>query len=445
MAATTQGTIRTAKGEGETVGIALLGFGTVGAEVFRLLGENTDAFAHRIGGPAEIRGVAVSNVGKKPRPGVPQELLTDDARALVARDDIDLVVEVIGGIDYPRELVLAALRAGKSVVTANKALVAAHADELAEAADASNVDLYFEAAVAAAIPVVGMLRRSLAGDQIQRISGIVNGTTNFILDAMESTGASYEEALAEATRLGYAEADPTADVEGHDAASKAAIMASLGFHTRVKFEDVHCEGITNITAEDIEAAEQAGYSIKLLAICERITDKEGKEAVNARVHPTLVAKSHPLASVSESYNAIFVEAEAAGSLMFYGNGAGGNPTASAVLGDVVGAARNIIHGGRAPGENTYANLPIASFGEVRTRYHIDMTVNDRIGVLAEIANVFSTNNVSLRTVRQEDGDEEARLVIVTHSAQEQLLADIVDQLGALPDVLAVNSVIRLGS
>lgn len=445
MAATTQGTIRTAKGEGETVGIALLGFGTVGAEVFRLLGENADAFAHRIGGPAEIRGVAVSNVGKKPRPGVPQELLTDDARALVARDDIDLVVEVIGGIDYPRELVLAALRAGKSVVTANKALVAAHADELAEAADASNVDLYFEAAVAAAIPVVGMLRRSLAGDQIQRISGIVNGTTNFILDAMESTGASYEEALAEATRLGYAEADPTADVEGHDAASKAAIMASLGFHTRVKFEDVHCEGITNITAEDIEAAEQAGYSIKLLAICERITDKEGKEAVNARVHPTLVAKSHPLASVSESYNAIFVEAEAAGSLMFYGNGAGGNPTASAVLGDVVGAARNIIHGGRAPGENTYANLPIASFGEVRTRYHIDMTVNDRIGVLAEIANVFSTNNVSLRTVRQEDGDEEARLVIVTHSAQEQLLADIVDQLGALPDVLAVNSVIRLGS
>ncbi|OFS21818.1 homoserine dehydrogenase [Corynebacterium sp. HMSC04H06] len=445
MAATTQGTIRTAKGEGETAGIALLGFGTVGAEVFRLLGENADAFAHRIGGPAEIRGVAVSNVGKKPRPGVPQELLTDDARALVARDDIDLVVEVIGGIDYPRELVLAALRAGKSVVTANKALVAAHADELAEAADAAGVDLYFEAAVAAAIPVVGMLRRSLAGDQIQRISGIVNGTTNFILDAMESTGASYEEALAEATRLGYAEADPTADVEGHDAASKAAIMASLGFHTRVKFEDVHCEGITNVTAEDIEAAEQAGYSIKLLAICERITDKEGKEAVNARVHPTLVAKSHPLASVSESYNAIFVEAEAAGSLMFYGNGAGGNPTASAVLGDVVGAARNIIHGGRAPGENTYANLPIAPFGEVRTRYHIDMTVNDRIGVLAEIANVFSTNNVSLRTVRQEDGDDEARLVIVTHSAQEQLLADIVDQLGALPDVLAVNSVIRLGS
>ena len=256
------------KGEGETVGIALLGFGTVGAEVFRLLGENADAFAHRIGGPAEIRGIAIQNKNKL-RPGVPQDLLTDDAKALVARDDIDLVVEVIGGIDFPRELVLAALKSGKSVVTANKALVAAHADELAEAADRAGVDLYFEAAVAAAIPVVGMLRRSLAGDQVERISGIVNGTTNFILDAMESTGASYDEALAEATRLGYAEADPTADVEGHDAASKAAIMASLGFHTRVKFEDVHCEGITKVTAADIAAANDAGYSIKLLAICER--------------------------------------------------------------------------------------------------------------------------------------------------------------------------------
>lgn len=317
---TSQTKSRTGKGEGEAVGIALLGFGTVGAEVFRLLGENADAFAHRIGGPAEIRGVAVQNKNKL-RPGVPKDLLTDDAKALVMRDDIDLVVEVIGGIDFPRELVLAALNAGKSVVTANKALVAAHADELAEAADNAGVDLYFEAAVAAAIPVVGMLRRSLAGDQIQRISGIVNGTTNFILDAMESTGASYADALAEATRLGYAEADPTADVEGHDAASKAAILASLGFHTRVTFDDVYCEGISNITAEDISAAQQAGYSIKLLAICERLRDAEGNESVNARVHPTLVPKEHPLASVSKSYNAIFVEAEAAGSLMFYGNGA----------------------------------------------------------------------------------------------------------------------------
>lgn len=430
------------KGAGETVGIALLGFGTVGAEVFRLLGENAEAFAHRIGGPAEIRGVAVSDLSK-PRPGVPADLLTDDARELIARDDIDLVVEVIGGIDYPRELVLAALKSGKSVVTANKALVAAHADELAEAADTAGVDLYFEAAVAAAIPVVGMLRRSLAGDQIQRISGIVNGTTNFILDAMETTGATYDEALAEATRLGYAEADPTADVEGHDAASKAAIMASLGFYTRVKFEDVHCEGISAVTANDIEAANKAGYTIKLLAICERLTREDGTEAVNARVHPTLVPKEHPLASVNKSFNAIFVEAEAAGSLMFYGNGAGGNPTASAVLGDVVGAARNIVHGGRAPGENTYADLPIASFGEVFSRYHIDMEVVDRTGVLAAICQVFADRNVSLRTVRQQDTGSTARLIVVTHAAQEAILDEIVSHLETLPDIKAVNSVIRL--
>lgn len=438
-----QAPIRAGKGEGETVGIALLGFGTVGSEVFRLLQENADAFTHRIGGPAEVRGVAVSHVGNKPRPGVPKDLLTDDAAGLVTRDDIDLVVEVIGGIDFPRELVLTALNAGKSVVTANKALVAAHADELAAAAEATGADLYFEAAVAAAIPVVGMLRRSLAGDQVERISGIVNGTTNFILDAMEATGASYDDALAEATRLGYAEADPTADVEGHDAASKAAIMASLAFHTRVNFDDVYCQGISDITAGDIQAANDAGFSIKLLAICERLRRDDGTEAVNARVHPALVRKDHPLASVSESYNAIFVESEAAGELMFYGNGAGGNPTASAVLGDVVGAARNIVHGGRAPGENTYANLPIASFGEVRTKFHIDMEVRDQPGVLQEVAGIFARRDVSLRTVRQEDGEETARLIVVTHSAREEVLEAIIDELRALDSVHAVHSVIRL--
>lgn len=431
------------KGKGATVGVALLGMGTVGAEVFRLLNDNAADFEQRIGGPVEIRGVAVSNVSK-PRPGVPAELLTADAHALIARDDVDIVVEVIGGIDYPRELVLEALNAGKSVVTANKALVAAHADELAAAADAAGVDLYFEAAVAAAIPVVGMLRRSLAGDKIQRISGIVNGTTNFILDAMETTGASYDDALAEATRLGYAEADPTADVEGHDAASKAAILASLGFYTRVTFDDVYCEGISHITADDIAAAQQAGYSIKLLAICERLRNPEtGEESVNARVHPTLVPQEHPLASVNKSYNAIFVEAEAAGSLMFYGNGAGGNPTASAVLGDLVGAARNKVHGGRAPEDNVYAQLPIAGFGEVRTRYHIDMEVADRTGVLAAISHVFADKGVSIRTVRQEEGLSAARLIVVTHSARESVLEDIVEALAALDDVHAVNSVIRL--
>ncbi|MCF4006936.1 homoserine dehydrogenase [Corynebacterium uropygiale] len=433
-----------AKAPGDPVGIAILGHGTVGREVLRLMEQHRDALEHRIGGPIEVRGVAVSDK-EKHRGAVPEELLTDDAMTLVQREDIDLVVEVIGGIDYPRRLLLAALNAGKSVVTANKALVAAHADELAAAADAANVDLYFEAAVAAAIPVVGMLRRSLAGDQIESVSGIVNGTTNFILDAMDSTGASYDDMLKEAMDLGYAEADPTADVEGHDAASKAAILASLAFHTRVNYDDVHCEGISSITAEDIAAAKLAGQTIKLLAICERFRDEDGKEYVSARVHPTLISREHPLASVDKSYNAVFVEAEAAGRLMFYGNGAGGDPTASAVLGDIVGAARNKVHGGRAPGENTYANLPVADFGRVPTRYHIDMEVVDRVGVLAELSTFFAQRGISLKTVRQEELNGHARLILVTHTAREEDLASCVEDLKTSESVRAVKSVLRLYS
>ena len=266
------------KGEGQSVGVAILGLGTVGSEVLRLLGEKAEDFERRIGGPVEVRGVAVRDKSR-PRPGVDPELLTDDAFALVERDDVDVVVEVIGGIDYPRQLVTAALRAGKSVVTANKALVAAFGAELSEAAESTGADLFFEAAVAAAIPVVGPLRRSLAGDTVTKVVGIVNGTTNFILDAMDSTGADYDEMLAEATRLGYAEADPTADVEGHDAASKAAILSSLAFHTRVTADDVHCEGISNVSAEDIKAAKEAGFTIKLLATCERIVEEDGSEGI----------------------------------------------------------------------------------------------------------------------------------------------------------------------
>ncbi|MDO4910528.1 MAG: homoserine dehydrogenase [Corynebacterium sp.] len=426
----------------KSVGVAILGLGTVGSEVLRLLNDHSNDFYHRIGGEIEVKGVAVHDLSK-PRPGVDPALLTDDAEALIARDDVDIVVEVIGGIDYPRKLVLAALKAGKSVVTANKALVAAHNEELAEAADAAGVDLYYEAAVAAAIPVLGPLRRSLAGDQVKSVRGIVNGTTNFILDAMDSTGAGYDEMLAEATRLGYAEADPTADVEGHDAASKAAILASLAFHTRVKYDDVYCEGISKITAADIEAAKSAGFTIKLLAVCERFTDEDGVEKISARVHPTLVPRKHPLASVAKSFNAIFVDAEAAGNLMFYGNGAGGNPTASAVLGDLVGAARNKVHGGRAPGESTYANFPIADFGDVLTRYHVDMEVEDRIGVLAEVADLFAADGISLSTVRQEGSNEGARLIVVTHKAKESALSAITEKLAKLDSVKAVNSVIRL--
>ena len=411
-------TFNPGKGAGSTVGIAILGYGTVGSQVLRLMVENADEFAHRTGGPLEVRGVAVSN--KEKHVGTLADelgLLTDDARSLIKRDDVDLVVEVIGGIDYPRELVLSALRSGKSVVTANKALVAAHSAELAEAADQAGVDLYFEAA---------------------------DGTTNFILDAMDSTGASYDDMLAEATRLGYAEADPTADVEGYDAASKAAILASLAFHTRVTADDVHCEGITNITAHDIQAAKAAGYTIKLLAICDRLKDEAGHESIAARVHPTLVPRNHPLANVHKSFNAVFVEAEAAGRLMFYGNGAGGNPTASAVLGDIVGAGRNKVFGGRAPGESTYANLPIANFGDIPTRFHIDMTVVDIIGVLAELTKIFAAHGISLRTVRQEEGTEKnARLLVMTHEAKESDLAATVETLKDTPSVIKVNSVIRM--
>ena len=435
------------KGIGQPVGVAVLGMGTVGTEVLRLINEFSSNLENRIGGPIDVRGVAVSDLSKKREvlDSFPDVTLTDNARELIDRDDIDVVVEVIGGIDYPRELVLAALTAGKSVVTANKALIAAHADELSDAANAAGVDLYYEAAVAAAIPVVGMLRRSLAGDQVQRISGIVNGTTNYVLDAMATSGMTYDEALAEATRLGYAEADPTADVEGHDAASKAAIMASMGFHSRVTYDDVHAEGITNITAEDIAAAAEAGFTIKLLAICERLIDDAGQTSVSARVHPTLVPKDHPLATVDKSFNAVFVEAEAAGRLMFYGNGAGGAPTASAVLGDLVGAARNKVHGGRAPAENPYAHYPVADFGDVPTRYHIDMSVVDRVGVLAEISRRFAAQDISISAVRQEESGEDSRLIVVTHESLERKLSGIVEELREIDEVKAINSVIRLGA
>lgn len=430
------------KGAGETVGVALLGFGTVGQAAYRLMNKYADEFAERAGGPIEVRGVAVSDLSR-PREGIDPALLTDDPMSLVTRDDVDLVVEVIGGIDFPRKVVLAALRAGKSVVTANKALLAAHSGELAEAADAAGVDLFFEAAVAAAIPVVGPLRRSLAGDRVTTVMGIVNGTTNFILDAMDSSGASYDEMLAEATRLGYAEADPTADVDGYDAASKAAILASIAFHTRVKASDVHREGIRDITSHDIAAAKAVGCTIKLMAICERLTDEDGNESVSARVYPALISRNHPLASVSKSFNAIFVEAEAAGRLMFYGNGAGGDPTASAVLGDVIGASRNILLGGRAPGESTYADLPIAPFGEVHTRYHLDMHVQDRVGVLADVANTFAHRGISIKTVRQEGFAQGARLVVVTHRAAEADLEATVEELKNLEAVTSVDRVLRM--
>jgi homoserine dehydrogenase len=434
--------------QGAPVRVALLGCGTVGSQVVRLLSEQSAELAARIGAPVELVGVAVRRAHK--HADVPAHLLTTDAHGLVNRPDVDVVVEVIGGIDPARGLLLDALKAGKGVVTANKALLAEDGATLAEAADASGADLYYEASVAGAIPLLRPLRESLAGDKITRVAGIVNGTTNFILSAMASAGTGYREALDEATELGYAEADPSADVDGYDAQAKAAILASLAFHTRVSASDVYCEGISSVTAADIAAAEAVGCTVKLLAICERVAvpAPEGGtvEWVSARVYPAMIPHGHPLASVGEAYNAVFVEAEAAGQLMFYGQGAGGAPTASAVLGDLVAVARNRVAGGRGPRESAHASLPVQPMGRTPTRYHISLDVEDRAGVLATIAGLFARHEVSIATVRQEmalDADHGARLVIVTHTAPDAALAATVAALGELDEVLGVDRVLRV--
>ncbi|OZM81919.1 homoserine dehydrogenase [Pseudonocardia sp. MH-G8] len=426
------------------VRVAMLGCGTVGGEVVRLLREQADELTARAGAPVELVGVAVRRPHKHPEL---EDLITTDATGLVTREDVDVVVEVIGGIEPARTLLLEALKAGKSVVTANKALLAEDGPALAEAADASGADLYYEASVAGAIPLLRPLRESLAGDRITRVAGIVNGTTNFILSAMTASGASYADALEEATRLGYAEADPSADVDGYDAASKAAILASLAFHTRVASVDVHCEGIRTVTAADIAAATGMGCVIKLLAICERTpADSTTPESVSARVYPAMIPATHPLASVDGAFNAVFVEAEAAGQLMFYGQGAGGAPTASAVLGDLVAVARNRVLGGRGPRESAYAGLPVRPIGTLPTRYHVSLEVADRAGVLSTITGEFARHGVSIAAARQSgdgNGTEAARLVVVTHAAPEAALAATVDVLAGLDVVHGVHSVLRV--
>ncbi|RMI36191.1 homoserine dehydrogenase [Streptomyces triticirhizae] len=419
--------------------VALLGCGVVGSQVARLMLTQADDMAARIGAPVELAGVAVRRPDRA-RGEVPPELITTDAAGLVASGDIDVVVELIGGIEPARSLIDSAFAHGASVVTANKALLAQDGPARHAAAERHGVDLYFEAAVAGAIPLLRPLRESLAGDRVNRVLGIVNGTTNFILDRMESTGAGYGEALAEASALGYAEADPTADVEGFDAAAKAAILAGIAFHSRVRLDDVHRQGITEVTASDIASARAMGCTVKLLAICERAQDGR---SVTARVHPAMIPLTHPLASVREAYNAVFVEADSAGQLMFYGPGAGGAPTASAVLGDLVAACRNRLTGGRGPGESTYARLPVSPMGEVVTRYHISLDVMDKPGVLAQCAMVFADHGVSIDTVRQTGKDGEAQLVVVTHRAPDAALGATVDALRELDTVHGVASIMRV--
>ncbi|MCE7480430.1 MULTISPECIES: homoserine dehydrogenase [Microbacterium] len=425
--------------------VALLGAGAVGSQVARILLQHGEELADRAGASLELAGIAVRDVDAKRDVDLPKDLFTTDAESLIVGSDI--VIELMGGIEPARGSLLLALSSGADVVTANKALLATHGPELFEAADQVGASVYYEAAAAGAIPIIRPLRDSLAGDRVVRLMGIVNGTTNYILDRMDSEGADFGEVLADAQRLGYAESDPTADVEGFDAAQKAAILASLAFHTAVPLEAVHREGITRITPSMIEEARAAGFVIKLLAVCERLV-VDGAESISVRVYPALVPRTHPLASVHGANNAVFVEAEAAGSLMFYGAGAGGVQTASAVLGDVVSAARRHIAGGVGVGESTRANLPTVPIGSVITRYQVTLEVDDQPGVLAAVAGILSDGGVSVATVVQTvegegEDDATARLIIGTHRATEQALSDTVEKLAASAVVERVVSVLRV--
>ena len=416
--------------------VGMLGCGVVGSDVARLLESNSADLAARSGAKLELSKIGVRNLN---RTGVPTNLLTTDLDSIVRDPSIDLIIEVIGGIEPARTLILQALANKKSVVTANKALLAKHAAELFEVADKNGVDLYYEAAVAGAIPILRPMRESLVGDHVQRVMGIVNGTTNYILTKMDESGAPFEGALKEAQALGFAEADPSADVEGFDAAAKAAILASLAFHTRVTDSDVYREGISKISATDVAVARSLDLIIKLLAIA----DLNDQGEISVRVHPTLISRNHPLAAVRESFNAVFVEAESAGELMFYGRGAGGAPTASAVLGDLVAVARHKVLGSQGPRESGYAARKIAPMGSNKTRYLIRLDVADKPGVLAKVAETFAKGDVSIQTVRQNGRGDDAELIVMTHKATDAALAKTVAGLENLDVVKGVESVLRV--
>ena len=422
----------------KTLKVGILGCGTVGSQVARLMVANKADLTSRAGAELELVKVAVRDTSVK-REGISSNLITEDAQSVVNDPSIDLIIEVMGGISPAKELILTALKNGKSVVTANKALLAKDGAALYEAASNANVDLYYEAAVAGAIPILRPLRESLVGDQVLRIMGIVNGTTNYILTKMDESGTAFSDALKQAQDLGFAEADPTADVEGFDAADKAAILAGLAFHSRVTDKDVYREGITKITAADVKVAKAMDMVIKLLAITELTSEGE----ISVRVHPALISRNHPLASVRESFNAVFVQAKSAGELMFYGRGAGGEPTASAVLGDLVAIARHKVLGGIGPKESDYASLKIAAIGQTKTRYLIRLNVADKPGVLESVAHVFASHGVSIQTVRQSGIGDKAELIVMTHSSTELALATTVKELGKLPVVTDVASVLRV--
>ena len=423
--------------------VGMLGCGTVGAAVVRLLESHRDDIERRAGCRLEVRKVAVRDPARARDVPLPPSAFVDDPIAVVEDPDVDIVCELIGGLEPAGALVLAAFDRDKPVVTANKELLATRGRELFDASDAKGLDLYFEAAVGGGIPLIRPLKESLTGERLRRVMGIVNGTTNFILTKMSEEGRGFADILADAKRLGYAEADSSADVDGHDAAAKCAILASIAFNARVVSSDVFREGIAGVTTEDIEFARRLGYVVKLLAIAEMEPGEDGDERIAVRVHPAMIPAAHPLASVRDAYNAVFVEGPNVGELMFYGRGAGGEPTATAVVGDLVSVARNLLAGARGVGCTCFHERTIRPMEEMTGQYYILLRVEDRPGVLAEIASVFGEGDVSIKSVWQEGTGEDAQLVFITHRAREGPFQVAVAALRGLPAVEEVRSVLRV--
>ena len=421
-----------------TVKIGLLGLGTVGGGVYKLIERQKEEMADKTGANVEIAGILVHNLNKK-REGVDENLLTDRGEDIIGNDEIEIIIEVMGGVEPARTMIGEALRAGKNVVTANKDLLAVYGEELLAIAEERKVDLMFEAAVAGGIPIMRPLRQCLAGNEISEVMGIVNGTTNYILTKMFEKGMSFEEALGKATELGYAEADPTADIEGLDAGRKVAIMASSAFHSRVVFDEVHVEGITKITAQDIKYAKEFDSVIKLIGIA-----RNTPEGVEACVYPMLLSEEHPLASVRNSFNGVFVHGDAVDDVMFYGRGAGEFPTASAVMGDVIDVVRNTVCG--CTGRITctcYRDTPVKKFDDIRNKFFLRMQVDNQPGVLASIASVFGAHKVSINKVVQKIvTDGIAELVIVTDAVKEYHMQNALDHLLCMKTVKEISSVIR---
>jgi homoserine dehydrogenase len=423
--------------------VGMLGCGTVGAAVVRLLESHRDDIERRAGCRLEVRKVAVRDPARARDVPLPPSAFVDDPIAVVEDPDVDIVCELIGGLEPAGTLVLAAFDRDKPVVTANKELLATRGRELFDASDAKGLDLYFEAAVGGGIPLIRPLKESLTGERLRRVMGIVNGTTNFILTKMSEEGRGFADVLADAKRLGYAEADSSADVDGHDAAAKCAILASIAFNARVVASDVFREGIAGVTTEDIEFARRLGYVVKLLAIAEMEPGEDGDERIAVRVHPAMIPAAHPLASVRDAYNAVFVEGPNVGELMFYGRGAGGEATATAVVGDLVSVARNLLSGARGVGCTCFHERTIRPMEEMTGQYYILLRVDDRPGVLAEIASVFGASDVSIKSVWQEGFGEDAQLVFITHRAREGPFQEAVAALRGLPAVEEVRSVLRV--